>query len=164
MLYSPRWLFLYPGLLLSLTGLLVGILILSGPRTVGGVTFDVHTLLYASAAVFLGYLSVSYAIFAKIFTANEGLLPQDPRLNRFTSLIRLEVGILVGLALAVVGLAGSIWALSDWGARSFGPLDTSRTFRIVIPSVLALALGCHIVFSSFFLSVLGLGRHRGYDL
>jgi hypothetical protein len=160
LLYSPRWLFLYPGALLMLAGVLVGLWILPGPRTIGGVTFDVHTLLYASAAVFIGLQSVTFAVLTKVFAIQEGLLPKDPRLDKLFRVVTLEVGLAVGFTLVAAGLLGSFWAVSDWGARSFGVLDPSETLRIIIPAALALTLGCQIVLSSFFLSVLGLGRRR----
>ena len=161
LLYSPRWLFLYPGLLLMLAGGLVGLWILPGPRTAGPVTLDVHTLLYAAAAILIGFQSVAFAVFAKVFAISEGLLPEDPRLNRLFRYVTLEVGLSVGFALVAVGALGSIWALHAWETRSFGELDPSRLFRVVTPAVLALTLGCQVVLSSFFLSVLGLRLHRG---
>ncbi|HEY7820272.1 MAG TPA: glycosyltransferase family 2 protein [Vicinamibacteria bacterium] len=161
LLYSPRWLFFYPGVALLLTGLLLGAWILPAPRTVGGVTLDVHSLAYAAAAVLLGYQSMAFAVFTKVFAIQEGLLAEDPRLNRLSRYVTLETGLAVGFSLVLIGLAGSIWALGDWGARSFGELDPRRMLRIIIPASLALTLGLSIVLSSFFLSVLGLGRHRG---
>jgi hypothetical protein len=159
-LFSPRWLFLYPGALLMLAGLVVGAWILPGPRSIGGVSFDVHTLVYAAAAVLIGYQSIAFAVFSKVFAINEGLLPEDPRFHQLFSRITLEVGLAVGVAFILCGLAGSVWALSDWGAASFGELEPTQLLRIVIPATLALALGCQIVLTSFFLSVLGLGRQR----
>jgi hypothetical protein len=161
LLYSPRWLFLYPGVALLLLGVLVGAWILPSPRTVSGVTFDVHTLVYAAAAVLLGYQSIAFALFTKMFAIQEGLLPEDPRLTRIFRFLTLERGLGVGFALFFLGLGGSIWALSDWGARSFGELEPTRMLRVIIPASLALTLGIQIVLSSFFLSVLGMGRHRG---
>jgi glycosyltransferase involved in cell wall biosynthesis len=161
LLYSPRWLFFYPGVALLLTGLLLGAWILPAPRTVGGVTLDVHSLAYAAAAVLLGYQSMAFAVFTKVFAIQEGLLAEDPRLNRLFRYVTLETGLAVGFSLVLIGLAGSIWALGDWGARSFGELDPRRMLRIIIPASLALTLGLQVVLSSFFLSVLGLGRHRG---
>jgi hypothetical protein len=140
---------------------LLGAWILPAPRTIGGVTFDVHTLVYAAAAVLLGYQSIAFALFTKIFAIQEGLLPEDPRLNRLFRFVTLETGLALGFSLFFVGLSGSIWALGDWGARSFGELEPTRMLRIIIPASLALTLGIQIVLSSLFLSVLGLGRHRG---
>lgn len=158
LLYSPRWLFLYPGALLVLAGLAVGIWLFPGPRTIGHTTFNVHTLLYAATAVLLGNQALTFSTFAKVFAISEGLLPADPRLEKFFRIFTLEAGLLVGSALVVIGLAGSVYAVSDWGALHFGPLDSSHGLRMVIPSVTALALGGQVIFSSFFLSVLRMRR------
>ena len=158
LLYSPRWLFLYPGQLLMLLGLLIGAWLLPGPKMVGGITFDVHTLLYAALAVIIGFQAIVFAIFTKVFAISEGLLPQDPRLNAVMEYITLEVGLIVGIVLVLLGLAGSIYAVGYWDVHSFGNLNPSRTLRIVIPAVTFLTLGCQILLSSFFLSILGLRR------
>jgi hypothetical protein len=161
LLYSPRWLFLYPGLALMALGAALGLWILPGPREVAGVKLDVHTLMYAAAAVFIGYQSVTFAVFTKFFAIHEGLLPEDPRLARLLRFVTLETGLAAGLLLVGAGLLGTLWALSDWGAQSFGPLEPTQTLRIVIPAFLALTLGSQTVLSSFFLSVLALRRRRG---
>ncbi len=158
LLYSPRWLFLVPGALLMILGMLVGLWLISGPRVVKGVTFDVHTLLYAAISVIIGFQAVVFAVFTKVFAISEGLLPPDERLEKAMDYINLEAGLAVGLLLVLSGLAGSIYALVFWDERSFGALDPVQTLRIVIPSVTALALGCQVLLSSFFLSILGLKR------
>ena len=159
LLYSPRWLFLYPGLLLMLVGAVVSGWLLVGPRVVDGITLDVHTFLYAAIAIVIGYQTVIFAIFTKVFAITEGLLPEDPRLKSLFNYIKLETGILAGALLLVAGIGLSIYALSFWSATSFGPLDPSRTLRLVIPAVTLIALGLQTVLSSFFLSILGLERH-----
>ena len=159
LLYSPRWLFLYPGLLLMLIGTMVSGWLLVGPRVVDGITLDVHTFLYAAIAIVIGYQTVIFAIFTKVFAITEGLLPEDPRLKTLFRYIKLETGILAGALLLATGIGLSIYALSFWSATSFGPLDPSRTLRLVIPAVTAIALGLQTVLSSFFLSILGLERH-----
>jgi hypothetical protein len=158
LLYSPRWLFLYPGLALMLIGMGTGLLLLPGPLTFGSVNFDVHTLLYAALAVMIGFQAVTFALFSKIFAVSEGLLPEDPRLSRWLRWANLEIGLVVGALLLLFGLAASAYALGDWGARAFGALDPFRVFRVIIPAVTALVLGCQIILSSFFLSVLRLRR------
>jgi glycosyltransferase involved in cell wall biosynthesis len=158
LLYSPRWLFLNPGMVLMVAGLITGIWLLPGPRTVGGVTFDVHTLLYSMAAIFIGFQSVLFAIFTKTFVITEGLHAKDSSLNKWYRFFTLEKGLLTGAVLTTIGLIGSIYSLSDWGSRLFGPLDPGRTLRIVIPSILSLIMGLQTILSSFFLSVLGMGR------
>jgi glycosyltransferase involved in cell wall biosynthesis len=159
LLYSPRWLFLYPGLFLMVVGALVSGWLLVGPRVVDGITFDVHTLLYAAMAIIIGYQTVIFAIFTKVFAITEGLLPEDARLAMMFRHIKLEIGIIAGTLLLVAGIGLSVYALSFWSATSFGPLDPSRTLRLVIPAATLITIGLQTVLSSFFLSILGLKRH-----
>jgi glycosyltransferase involved in cell wall biosynthesis len=159
LLYSPRWLFLYPGAALMVVGLLVGLWLLPGTQIAAGIGFDVHTLIYAAGAVILGFQAVVFALFTKIFAISEGLLPQDPRLNRLFRYITLEWGLVSGVILLIVGAGTGIAAVRLWQEASFGALDqTGRTLRIVIVSVTALALGLEVILASFFFSVLGLRR------
>jgi glycosyltransferase involved in cell wall biosynthesis len=158
LLYSPRWLFLYPGGLLMLAGVMVLLWLIPGPRKFGGITFDVHTLLYGAAAIIIGFQAILFAVFTKIFAISEGLLPEDPRLNRAFRHVTLEVGLIAALLLIVAGLGGTAYAYWFWDRLSFGNLDPSQTMRVVIPAVTALTVGCQTLFSSFFLSILGLKR------
>jgi len=158
LMYSPRWAFLYPGILLILVGLAGCALLLPGPRVVHGIGLDVHTLLYAFVSVLLGFQLVAFATFTKVFAITEGLLPEDPRLNRIFRWVTLETGLIFGGLLMLVGLVGSILAVSHWARDSFGALNPSRTLRLVMPSVFSLTLGVQITTSSFFLSILGLRR------
>lgn len=161
LIYSPRWLFLYPGLALMFVGAAVGLWLLPGPRPVGRVTFDVHTLLYAALAVLIGFQAVLFALFTKVFAETEQLLPPDPRLARLARWFTLEVGLGIGFGLIALGMAGSVYAVRTWLEVSFGPLEPRAVLRMIIPSILALTLGCQIVLASFFLSVLRLHRRRG---
>jgi hypothetical protein len=158
LLYSPRWLFFYPGALLMLAGLVTGLWLLPGPRALGSVTLDVHTLLYAAAAVITGFQAVNFAVFTKIFGVTSGLLPPDAKLEKAFKYVTLESGLIVGFALFLAGLFLSVFAVSNWEAHSFGALDPTKTLRLVIPAVTAMMLGSEIVLSSFFLSVLGLTK------
>jgi len=158
LLYSPRWLFLYPGVSLILVGALLGLWLLAGPRTVGNVTFDVHTMLYTAVFILLGYQAITFAVFTKFFAISEGLLPPDPTLDALFRYITLEVGLLVGAALIVLGLTTSVYAVTLWGAQHFGSMDYAHTMRVVIPAAVFLTLGVQTVFASFFMSVLGLRR------
>jgi len=158
LLYSPRWLFLYPGLALMLAGTLLGLWLLPAPRTIGAISFDVHTMLYAAVFVLLGFQASAFAVFTKLFAISEGLLPPDPLLDRLFGYITLEVGLLVGALLVAAGLALSVYAVGVWQARQFGHLNYSDTMRLVIPAALLLTVGAQTIFASFFLSVLGLRR------
>ncbi len=148
LLYSPRWLFLYPGLLLMLVGFVSTILLISGPK--------VHTLLYSSSAMLIGFQIAVFSVFTKTFGMNEGLLPKDRRFQKLLRNINLEVGLIVGTILILLGLGGTVYAFSTWQQHFFGELDPAKTMRVVIPSVTCFALGFQVVFSSFFLSVLNL--------
>jgi hypothetical protein len=161
MMHSPRWLFLYPGTFLILMGLAGCAWLLPGPRFFHGIGFDVHTLLYAFVSVLVGFQLIAFAVFTKVFAISEGLLPEDPRLNRVFRYITLETGLAVGGLLVAVGICGSIFAVSGWAKESFGVLDAEHMLRIVMPSVFSLTMGAQIVCSSFFLSILGLRRQRG---
>jgi hypothetical protein len=106
----------------------------------------------------VGFQLLAFAVFTKVFAISEGLLPEDPRLNRFFEYITLETGLIVGGLLVLFGIVGSFVALSNWARTSFGPLNSESMLRIVLPSVFALVLGAQVIFSSFFLSILGLRR------
>ena len=158
LLYSPRWLYLYPGLLLIAFGVAGSAWLLPGPQRIGSIVFDVHTLLYALMSIMLGFQAIAFATFTKVFAISEGLLPEDPRLKKVFKYVKLETGLVIGTALMLLGFAGSIFAVSDWRAQHFGALNASQMLRLVSPAVVALTLGFEIVLSSFFLSVLGMKR------
>ena len=155
LLYSPRWLFLYPGGLLMILGLLLNLWLLPGPRFIGKVGFDIHTMIYAAIMMFVGYQAITFALFTKVFAITHGLLPQDAKFHRAFR-ITLETGLAVGGILVAAGLIISVVALGYWERRGFGPLDPIRTLRLVTPGTICLTIGFQTVFSSFFLSVLGL--------
>lgn len=141
-----------------LCGAVAGLLLLTGPKTIGSIRFDINTLLFAAMAVLLGFQCVVFAFFTKVFAISQGLLPDDPNLSRVFRFVTLETGLAAGLFLIVAGLAETFLALGSWGATHFGLLDPERSLRMVIPAVLLLTLGFEVMLASFFLSVLGLNR------
>lgn len=157
LMYSPRWLFLYPGALLIMLGVLGYALALPGVAAIG-VTFDAHTLLFSSLFVLLGYQSILFAIFAKTFAINEGLLPGNRRMTRFYEIVNLERGLLLGAASLVIGIALLMAAVNQWRVQHFGHLDYAHTMRFVIPGVTLTALGFQTILSGFFVSILGMRR------
>ena len=154
LLFSPRWLFLYPGFGVFVAGLLGMVLLSRQPLTLGTVTFDIHTLLYASAATTVGFQSIQFWVFAKIYGMREGIVPSDPWFRSIVSVITLERGLIFGAVLLLAGVGVGIYALSSWGLASFGSLEPSDTMRLVIPSVTAILLAFQIAYGAFFLSVL----------
>jgi glycosyltransferase involved in cell wall biosynthesis len=155
--YSPRQLFLVPGLVLIALGLLGYALAMPG-AIIAGMRFDAHTLLFASLGIISGYQSAFFAVFAKTFAITEGLLPPDPRFERFQRLVTLERGLLVGVIVAVIGIVVLLAAVNQWRARDFGDLDYAETMRLVVPGVTMSVLGFQTVLGCFFLSLLGLRR------
>jgi glycosyltransferase involved in cell wall biosynthesis len=157
LLFSPRWLFLVPGLLLVAIGLLGYAVALPAVHVIG-VTFDAHTLLFASLAIICGYQSLMFALFAKVFAASEGLLPADARLEGLRSGASLEKGLVAGAVAVLVGGVLLVLAINKWRTAGFGELDYASTMRLVVPGVTLTALGFQTILASFFLSVLALRR------
>jgi len=157
LVFSPRWLFLIPGVLLILLGAAGYAVALPGVQ-MAGVTFDAHTLLFASLALLMGYQSVLFSVLAKTFAVNEGWLPRDPHLDRFFKVIDLERGLAIGALAFLAGLALLGDAVWQWKAAHFGRLDYAVTMRWVIPGVTLAALGFQTILSGFFVSILGMKR------
>ncbi len=159
LMYSPRWLFVLPGLLAIMAGFILGGLVLPGPFTVYGINFDIHSLAFASALIVMGYQAVTFGIFTKVYAIQAKLLPPDPAFQVLFKYITLESGLVVGALLLLAGMILSSSALIQWGQQSFGSLNPEVTMRIFIPGLTASILGVQTIFSSFFLSILGL-NHR----
>jgi glycosyltransferase involved in cell wall biosynthesis len=157
LLYSPRWLFLIPGLFLVLLGLIGYGLALPGV-TIRGAKFDAHTLLFASLFLLCGYQALLFAVFTKVFAISEGLMPPDDRLTRFLKVITLEKGLILGTLTVLAGVFLLVGAINQWWEAGFGRLDYAVTMRWVIPGVTLVMLGFQSFFGSFFVSVLGMHR------
>lgn len=157
LMYCPRWLFLLPGALLILLGLIGYALALPGAR-LGGVALDAHTLLFASLAILCGYQSILFAVFTKTFAVTEGLMPEDPQLTRLFKLVDLERGLIISGVTIVCGLVLLWAAVEQWRDVDFGALDYAKTMRLVVPGVTLTALGFQTILSSFFVSILGMHR------
>jgi len=114
--------------------------------------------LFASLAILCGYQSVLFALFTKIFAISEGLLPEDPRMNCFFEVVNLEKGLIASLTILVIGFTLLFAAINQWRLTDFGPLDYTKTMRLVIPGATLTALGFQTILSSFFASILGLRR------
>lgn len=158
LLYSPRWLFLNPGLITFLVGLMLSLWLLPGPRTVGRYTLDVDTLTYALGLMLIGAHISVFAVSAKVFGTQEGFLPPNPKFERIFKYINLEVGLLFGCALLLVGLGILGYAVHIWHDAGFGQLSPQRMLRLTLPSATCFMLGVEAIFGSFFLSLLGLNR------
>jgi len=160
LLFSPRWLFLFPGATLFVLGLAMMAWLLPAPRRLLGVTLDIHTLFYAALAVVVGVHSMLFWVFTKVYGMREGIVPPDPWFNGIIRLVTLEVGLIVGALLLLFGLALGIYALGAWGSLEFGQFSPERAMRLVIPSGTAILLAFQIGYGAFFLSVLEIRANR----
>ncbi len=157
LMYSPKWLFVIPGVMLCLGGVL-GYALAMPAVTIGGATLDAHTLLVASLAMLLGYQALQFGAFAKTFAVSEGLLPESNAMQWFRRAVTLERCLLMGSGAVAASaiLLGS--AVTQWQAVDYGQLDYATTMRWVIPGVTLAALGCQTMLSGFFLSILRMAR------
>lgn len=160
LLYSPKWLFLIPGLTLMIIGLILFVLIQQGPVQLMNIHFDTNTLLYAGAFVVIGFQAVNFAVFTRIYAIQQGFLPKNSTLDKLYNFLTLEAGLIVGVLITIAGLGGSIYSLYLWDLQDFGQLNYSSILRVVIPSVFAIMMGLQTIFSSFFLSFLGLNQKK----
>jgi hypothetical protein len=149
----PSGLLLYPGAVLATFGVVVGALLVRGPISIRNVNLDVHTLLYCSAAVLLGFQLMTYSIVLRFLMVTAKLLPPDTRFMTRLGSLKLEHGLVVGLALILAGLGGVLWLTRVWEANAFGSLDPFVTMRIAIPSATSITLGFQIAFAALFLSL-----------
>ncbi len=156
---SPRQLFLVPGAILIVLGLLAYLLAMPGLR-IGSVRFDAHTLLFGSLAMLCGYQAIFFGIFAKTIAAREGILPEDRYVRRILGSVTLEVGLIVATAAMLFGVSLLFIAFNQWRLAHFGNLQYAHTMRLVVPGLTLTALGFQTILSAFLLSILDLGRRQ----
>ena len=165
LLYAPNWLFLLPGAALLVVGLGLVCWLLPGPRPISPhVTLDIHTMIFGVIFTLLGAQIVSIGAFAKVFSYAERFEHHTFSLKRILKRVRLEFGLLLGGGLFLAGFAGCVWVTWQWASRGFGELHEVRQ---VLFWSMWLFLGLQIIFSSFFLSMLGISRGTyigDYDL
>jgi glycosyltransferase involved in cell wall biosynthesis len=160
LLFSPKWLFLYPGLVLSALGLSGLGWLTPETRQVHGVSFDIHTLFYASLALVIGVHTMTFWVFSKIYGMREGIVARDERFLSIIGKPTLEFCLLAGGGLVALGIGLSFAALNSWSNARFGGLNVPETMRVVILSGTAIMVGLHIVFGSFFLNLLRIRASR----
>src|ERR1700723_3870275 len=160
MLFSPRWLFFLPAMVLLIAGLVVGAIVIPHPFRVGGVTFDVDTLVAASAMVVIGFQSVLFWLFTQVYASSEGFLPEEPKVQRLLEKLSLERGLILGALIGLAGVAGLIVSLLYWNGQRFSHLNYEHSLRLMIPSVTALVVSCQVILGTFFLSILGIKHTR----
>ena len=156
LLFSPRWLFLYPGIALLWIGLVVGAILLPGPVRYGNVSFDVHTFLVAALCIIVGLQSISFAIIGRRFASRYGFIPRSGSYDRLLEALTLERVLLVAVLLMLGGLAALIWGVTEWAERGFGPLNLTSTMRAVIVALTAVVSGFQMMMSGFMSSMINI--------
>jgi hypothetical protein len=154
---SPRWLFLYPGIVLAALGML-GYAVAMPGLTIGGVRFDAHTLLVSSLAILVGEQAMIFAVCAKTIAMAEGFLPANRRMEAFYRLATVERGLAASVATMAVGLVLLAAAVNQWRLHDFGSLDYASTMRIVVPGVLLTAVGFQTLLASFLIGIMRTAR------
>lgn len=157
LLFSPRWLFLYPGIMLMVSGVVLMLLLMKGPIEIGRVNLDIHTMLFSGLFMIVGLQAICFAIYSKRIADFHMKIHFTPHpIPNIFKQIRLEHGLMTGLVLLFIGGAGSCYTFFYWFHHSFGPLIPAQMMRILIPSITSLVLGMQLIFASFFMSLLTL--------
>lgn len=155
-LYSPKWLFLFPGIIFMFIGFVSSLVLIINPIIIKQIMFDIHTLLFTSSLTLIGFQFFIFYALTKVFAVENGLLPKSNRYNKLFKFLNLEIGLIIGFILLVIGITLSFKGLSVWKELNFGSLNPSNTFRIIIPAVFTILLGIQIILFSLFFSILGL--------
>jgi len=163
LMYSPKWLFFYPALLLLLLSGIGVVALLPGILKVNTISFDIHTLTIAGFLIVLSYQLFLFAVFVRIYSLNHGLYPVKVKHLYFFKIFTLERGLAIGFILFFIGLVTFIYLLNFWGSKNYGEIDNIRfTFRILIPSITFISIGIQTIFSSFILRIIGINPNINY--
>lgn len=159
LMHSPNWLFMYPGLILFFLGLALTVVLSLGNIQIGSVGLGVHTLMYAAAAMMVGFNLVMFSLFVRSYASVTGFIPTESRLDKWLEETSTEKGVLLGIFLFLAGIAVTIVAFCIWGKTGFGGLSPESMMRITIPAMLLIVVGIEVVFGSFFIGILHI-RHK----
>jgi hypothetical protein len=161
LMYSPRWLFLYPGLALILLGLMGTVALFPGPITLSpSLVLGANTFLVAVISILVGIQIVGFGIIARHFAATHNLLPSSPFLTALRERVSLERGLLIALAVVMTGLAGLGWSVWQWAAVDFGPITTPVVMRVLTLSLILIATGVQMAFMCFLLAIVDMPVRR----
>jgi glycosyltransferase involved in cell wall biosynthesis len=160
LIFNPKWLFFYPGIALILIGVGLSGWTFFSPIVINSVEFDIHSLLYFNAMILIGFNLLLFSIQSRYYGYRSGLLPKSSRTDKLSKYFRLERGLLIGIILLILGVALAFWAFSIWAQSQFGDINPRQTMRIAIPSVTIIIIATQIIFSSFFVSILGIETNK----
>ena len=155
LLFSPRWLFVYPGLALAICATLAFAYLMPGYQFLGGARLGVHSLLFAAFGMLVGAQLASFGLIASLFGVRERFWLSSGRLDTLQRWLSVDRGCVVGgvmITLSVVGTALCVW---QWMQTGYGDLDVERQMRLVIPTMLLGVLGVQLTFTSFLIGLIG---------
>ena len=154
LLYSPKWLFFYPGLFIFIPSLLVFLKLSFGPFSLGGITFASATFIYASCLMLVSFQIIWFSILAKASSISKGLLPSDIKWEKLTSRISNAWVTFFGSVLVLLGIVLSILFLLKWEAANFGNMESTASTRESLFAVITLSMGMQIIFSQVLFSMI----------
>jgi len=154
LVFAPRWLFVYPGAALFALGVAGLLALLPGDIRIGDVRFGVHSLLFASAAIFISVQLMSFGILASLFGARERYWPATPRLNAIRKRFSIDKSCVLGGSMMALGIFGGATAVATWASTGFSDMNPDLLMRISIPSVLLAGVGLQIMLTSFLIELL----------
>jgi Glycosyl transferase family 2 len=160
LLYSPRWLFVYPGLFLLTFGVVGTVLLLPGPVFIGSVGIDIHTFIVACICILVGLQSLSFALVARRYGAVRGFLPASATYKSALSAVTLERLLLVALVLLILGLIGLGWCVAIWASERFGVLQYASLLRALMLSLTAIAAAIQLAFTAFLAGIMDVAAER----
>ena len=158
LMHSPRWLFLYPGAVLFVLGLILIAALLPGPLRIGSVTFDIHTMLAGSGCMILGAQMILFSLYTNAYAKVSRFIPVTEKTESFLEKATTEKGTLLGFLLVLAGIVIAVLSVLLWRDTSFGDLNPQQVMRYTIPAMTCIVIGAQIIFGSFFLGILQIRR------
>lgn len=159
LLHSPNWLFLYPGMVFCVLGLIITAALMFGPVQIGGVVFDIHTMLYGSAMIMIGTNMIFFSLFTRIYAIRTNFIPTKESAATKLANVTTEKGAVAGVLLTLAGIAMTIAAFVIWKDTSFGNLNPQEMMRMTIPALTLMVVGIEMIFASFFIGILNI-KHQ----
>ncbi len=160
LMYSPRWLFLYPGIGLLGFGIIGSAVLLPGPFFVGPVGIDIHTFIVACICILLGTQSIGFAVAARRYGMKAGFIPASARYASALEKLSLERLLIVAAGLFLLGVAGLGWCVAVWASAGFGPLQYAALLRILMLSLTVIGVGVQLVFTAFLVGIMEIPTQR----
>jgi glycosyltransferase involved in cell wall biosynthesis len=165
LMFSPRWLFIYPGFTLMVLGVSTAAILFPGPvEIVDGIRLDIHTFLVAAIAILIGVQNLTFGLIAQRFAVKYRLLPRSERSSRFLSFLTFERGLIVAVSLVGLGMAGLAWSLLTWASVDFGLLEYPIVLRVLITSLTCIAIGVQLGFAVFLSGIMNIPNRRDQTL